>query len=136
MSEDMKAKTQEYWQDKLTPQQYRVLREKGTDIPFAGEYVNNHEEGVYKCAACGQELFRSGDKFDSGSGWPSFYDVAAAGHVELHEDNSMGMRRTELTCANCGGHLGHLFPDGPADKGGARYCVNSLALKFDSKNSK
>ena len=136
MDESMKSKTREYWKDKLTPEQYRVLREKGTDTPFTGEYVNNHEQGVYKCAACGQELFRSSEKFDSGSGWPSFYDVAAAGHVEIGEDNSMGMRRTEVTCSNCGGHLGHLFPDGPADKGGQRYCVNSAALMFDPKKGK
>ncbi len=132
----MKSKPEEFWKTKLTPEQYRVLREKGTDMPFMGEYVSNHEEGVYECAACGQELFRSSEKFDSGSGWPSFYDVAAAGHVDLREDNSMGMRRTEVTCSNCGGHLGHLFPDGPIDKGGQRYCVNSVALKFDPKKDK
>ena len=131
MADESKTMTEERWRKRLTPQQYRVLREKGTEMPFTGEYVDNHAVGNYKCAACGQELFRSTEKFDSESGWPSFFDVVAAGHVELHEDVSMGMRRTEVTCANCGGHLGHLFPDGPADKGGQRYCVNSVALKFD-----
>ena len=131
MADELKSMSDEDWRAKLTPEQYRVLRGKGTDMPFTGEYVNNHKDGVYACAACGQELFRSSDKFDSNSGWPSFYDVAAAGHVELSEDNTLGMSRTEVTCSNCGGHLGHLFPDGPADKGGQRYCVNSVALKFD-----
>jgi len=135
MNDHLKDMTDQDWRTKLTPEQYRVLREKGTDTPFTGEYVNNHEEGVYKCVACGQELFRSSEKFDSGSGWPSFYDVAAAGHVVLSDDDSMGMRRTEVTCSSCGGHLGHLFPDGPADKGGQRYCVNSVALKFDPKKA-
>ncbi len=131
--QDAKTMTDNQWREKLTPEQYRSLRQKGTEMPFTGEYVDNHEAGVYRCAACGQELFRSSEKFDSGSGWPSFYDVAAAGHVDLNEDNTLGMSRTEVTCANCWGHLGHLFNDGPADKGGQRYCVNSVALKFDPK---
>jgi peptide-methionine (R)-S-oxide reductase len=127
---------EERWRKRLTPQQYRVLREKGTEMPFTGEYVDNHAVGSYKCAACGQELFRSSEKFDSGSGWPSFYDVVSAGNVELNEDDSLGMRRTEITCSKCGGHLGHLFPDGPAARGGQRYCVNSVALKFDPNSDK
>lgn len=130
MNDDPTSMTEQEWRQKLSPEQYRVLREKGTEAPFAGEYVDNHEDGVYQCAACGQELFRSDTKFESHSGWPSFYDVAAAGHVELHDDSSHGMVRTEVTCSNCGGHLGHLFPDGPSDKGGARYCINSVSLAF------
>lgn len=128
---DMKTKDEAYWHEHLSPEQYRVLRDKGTETPFTGEYVNNHEDGVYRCAACDQELFRSDEKFDSGSGWPSFWDVAAAGKVDLHEDKSFGMTRTEVTCSNCGSHLGHLFPDGPAEHGGARYCINSVSLAFD-----
>lgn len=133
MKDDHTTMTEQDWRQKLSPEQYRVLREKGTEAPFAGEYVDNHEDGVYQCAACGQELFRSDAKFESRSGWPSFYDVAAAGHVELHDDSSHGMVRTEVTCSNCGGHLGHLFPDGPSDKGGARYCINSVSLAFKPK---
>lgn len=130
MKDDLTTMTEQDWRQKLSSEQYRVLREKGTEAPFAGQYVDNHEDGVYQCAACGQELFRSDTKFESHSGWPSFYDVAAAGHVELHDDSSHGMVRTEVTCSNCGGHLGHLFPDGPSDKGGARYCINSVSLAF------
>lgn len=136
MADESKTMAEERWRKRLTPQQYRVLREKGTEMPFTGEYVDNHAVGSYKCAACGQELFRSSEKFDSGSGWPSFYDVVSAGNVELNEDDSLGMRRTEITCSKCGGHLGHLFPDGPAARGGQRYCVNSVALKFDPNSDK
>jgi peptide-methionine (R)-S-oxide reductase len=124
-------KTEEEWKKQLTPQQYNILREKGTEPPFTGEYVDNHEDGMYVCAACGAELFDSGTKFESGSGWPSFYDVASRGNVILQDDNSHGMERTEVVCANCGGHLGHLFNDGPSDKTGLRYCINSCALKFN-----
>jgi peptide-methionine (R)-S-oxide reductase len=124
-------KTEEEWKKQLTPQQYNILREKGTEPPFTGEYVDNHEDGMYVCAACGAELFDSGTKFESGSGWPSFYDVASHGNVILQDDNSHGMERTEVVCANCGGHLGHLFNDGPSDKTGLRYCINSCALKFN-----
>jgi peptide-methionine (R)-S-oxide reductase len=124
-------KTEEEWKKQLTPQQYNILREKGTEAPFTGEYVDNHEEGMYACAACGAELFDSGTKFESGSGWPSFYDVASRGNVILQDDNSQGIERTEVVCANCGGHLGHLFNDGPSDKTGLRYCINSCALKFN-----
>lgn len=133
MKEDMKNKPDSYWREKLTPEQYKIVREKGTEAPFTGEYVNNHDDGVYRCVACGAELFSSGTKFESGSGWPSFYDVVKAGTVELHEDTSMFMVRTEATCANCGAHLGHVFDDGPADKTGQRYCINSCALKFDAQ---
>lgn len=133
MAEDMKNKPDEYWRHKLTPEQYHVLRGKGTEAPFTGKYVDNHKDGTYSCVACGQELFASGTKFESGSGWPSFTDPVNRQHVELHEDNSYGMRRTEVTCSNCGAHLGHVFDDGPADKGGQRYCINSVCLKFDPK---
>jgi peptide-methionine (R)-S-oxide reductase len=117
------------WREQLTDEQYKVLREKGTERPFTGEYVHTKDDGIYRCAACGAELFSSDTKFDSGTGWPSFTDPAVAENVELHDDNSMFMRRTEVTCANCGGHLGHVFPDGP--NGCDRYCINSVSLKLD-----
>jgi len=128
----MKERSEEYWQRQLTPEQYEVLRLKGTEAPFTGEFVDHHEKGMYKCAACGAALFSSDTKFDSGTGWPSFTDVATKGNVELHEDKSHGMRRIEVTCRQCSSHLGHLFDDGPTDKGGKRYCINSCALKFKS----
>ncbi len=121
------------WKNKLTEEQYRVLRKKGTEAPFTGKYVDNHDDGSYHCAACGNILFGSDAKFDSGSGWPSFTNPANLEHLKLHDDTSMGMHRTEVTCANCGGHLGHVFPDGPADKGGQRYCINSISLDFKPK---
>ncbi|MDB5179240.1 MAG: msrB [Patescibacteria group bacterium] len=133
MAEDWKGKPDSYWREKLTAEQYRVMREKGTEAPWAGVLVDNHDDGMYRCMACGQELFSSETKFESNSGWPSFYDVAAEGHVELHEDNTLGMKRTEVTCARCGAHLGHVFDDGPADKTGQRYCINSCALDFEGK---
>lgn len=126
-------KTEEEWKKILTPKQYEILREKGTEAPFTGEYVDMHDDGMFSCAACGSPLFDSNTKFESGSGWPSFYDVAKTGNVVLKEDNSHGMNRIEVECANCGGHLGHLFNDGPSDKTGLRYCINSCALKFNSK---
>lgn len=126
-------KTEEEWRKILTPEQYKILREKGTETPFTGEYVDNHENGMYTCAACGTPLFSSDTKFESGSGWPSFYDVAEKGNVEVHEDTSHGMSRIEVTCATCGSHLGHVFNDGPADKTGQRYCINSCALNFKKK---
>ncbi len=128
---DMKQQPDDYWKQKLTPEQYRVLREKGTEAPFTGMYVNNHQDGIYRCAACGHELFASTTKFDSGSGWPSFTDPMNREHVELHTDSSLGMSRTEVTCANCGAHLGHVFDDGPVESGGKRYCINSVCLAFD-----
>lgn len=121
------------WKNKLTEEQYRVLRKKGTEAPFTGKYVDNHDDGSYHCAACGNILFGSDTKFDSGSGWPSFTNPANLEHLKLHDDTSMGMHRTEVTCANCGGHLGHVFPDGPTDKGGQRYCINSISLDFKPK---
>ncbi len=126
-------KTEEEWKKILTPQQYQILREKGTEPAFAGKYVDMHDRGMYNCAACGNPLFSSGAKFESGSGWPSFYDVAKSGNVTLQDDNSYGMQRTEVKCANCGSHLGHVFKDGPKDKTGLRYCINSCALNFDKK---
>ncbi len=127
------TKTEEEWKKDLTPEQYAILREKGTEPPFTGEYVDNHEDGIYKCAACGLQLFDAGTKFESGSGWPSFTEPANLENVELHDDSSMGMARTEVTCKRCGSHLGHVFDDGPSDKGGKRYCINSCALNFEKK---
>lgn len=124
-------KTEEEWKQDLTPEQYAVLRERGTEAPFTGKYVDNHEDGIYRCAACGQQLFSAETKFDSGSGWPSFTDPTNLENIELKEDNDLGMVRTEVTCKRCGSHLGHVFDDGPMDKGGKRYCINSCALNFD-----
>ncbi|HLT48262.1 MAG TPA: peptide-methionine (R)-S-oxide reductase MsrB [Rubricoccaceae bacterium] len=124
-------KSESEWRQQLTPEQYRVLREKGTEPAFTGAYYDEKARGVYRCAACGTPLFTSEEKYDSGSGWPSFYDAVDRGNVELHEDHSLGMRRVEVTCATCGSHLGHLFPDGPPDKTGLRYCINSAALDLD-----
>lgn len=130
MADDMRQKSEEYWKKKLTPEEYHILREAGTEPPFTGEYVDTHEDGMYHCKACGAPLFSSNTKFESGSGWPSFYQAVDEDKIELHDDSSMGMRRTEVLCANCGSHLGHLFPDGPADKTGMRYCINSACLAF------
>jgi len=121
--------TDEEWKEILTDEEYEILREQGTEPRFSGEYIDNDTDGVYRCAGCGAELFDSETKFDSGSGWPSFYDAADAA-VELRRDTSHGMDRTEVVCARCGGHLGHVFDDGP-DPTGKRYCINSVALDFD-----
>jgi peptide-methionine (R)-S-oxide reductase len=118
------------WREQLTPEQYRILRQKGTEPAFTGAYYDEKAEGVYRCAACGTPLFSSETKYESGSGWPSFYDAVDRGNVELHRDTSHGMIRTEVTCATCGSHLGHLFPDGPQPTG-QRYCINSAALELD-----
>ena len=116
------------WREQLTAAQFRVLRGKGTEPPFSGEYVHTNADGMYRCAACDAALFSSETKFDSGTGWPSFTDPAVRDNVELHTDRSLFMRRTEVTCANCGGHLGHVFNDGP--QGCDRYCINSVALSL------
>jgi peptide-methionine (R)-S-oxide reductase len=118
------------WRDRLTPERYAVLRQSATEPAWSGEYLHVDDDGVFRCAGCGAELFRTDDKFDSGSGWPSFDRAAAAGAIAETTDRSHFMVRTEITCARCGGHLGHVFPDGPTDTG-MRYCINSLALDFD-----
>jgi peptide-methionine (R)-S-oxide reductase len=123
-------KTDEEWRRELTPEQYRILREKGTERAFTGEYDDNKEPGMYRCAGCGQPLFDAETKFDSGSGWPSFYQPVEKDNVDEKGDFSHGMRRTEVMCSGCGGHLGHVFPDGPRPTG-MRYCINSAALDFE-----
>jgi peptide-methionine (R)-S-oxide reductase len=124
-------KTEEQWRQELTPQQYHVLRQKGTEAPFTGQYWNEHADGVYRCAACGNPLFDAATKFDSGTGWPSFYEPIESAHVETEEDRSLFMRRTEVHCSRCGGHLGHVFDDGPRPTG-QRYCINSASLDLDT----
>jgi peptide-methionine (R)-S-oxide reductase len=124
-------KTDDQWREELTPEQYEVLRRKGTEPPFTGRYVHSKDDGMYRCAGCGAELFSSDTKFESGTGWPSFYEPTDKSNVELIEDKSHGMRRTEVVCANCGGHLGHVFPDGPQPTG-QRYCMNSCSLELDT----
>lgn len=144
-----KNKSEEEWKRDLTHEEYRILREKGTERPFSGEYLNNKEDGIYVCRGCGTEIFSSDTKFNSDTGWPSFFDVIDkakprkarspdspkgefGGNVLLQKDNVHGMKRTEVTCANCGGHLGHVFPDGPIPTG-KRYCINSVSLDFKER---
>jgi peptide-methionine (R)-S-oxide reductase len=129
------VKSDEEWRQQLTPTQYAVTRQAATERPFTGEYVHNKADGTYACVACGQPLFSSDTKFESGSGWPSFWDVIEQGNVELIEDFSHGMHRVEVVCSRCGSHLGHLFDDGPQETTGQRYCINSAALTFQKDAS-
>ena len=127
---DVQQLTDEQWRERLTPEQYQVLRQKGTERPFSGAYVDNKDPGTYRCAACRTPLFTSDTKYDSGSGWPSFWKPLSDDAVRVEEDRSHGMVRTEVLCGTCGGHLGHLFPDGPQPTG-ERYCMNSVSMEFD-----
>ncbi len=126
-------KSDQEWREQLTPEQYEVLREQGTERPFTGRYWNAKEDGIYRCAGCGTELFSSDTKFDSGTGWPSFTDPMVAENVETRVDRSLFVKRIEVVCKTCGGHLGHVFDDGPREAGGKRYCINSCALELDAE---
>ena len=129
---DKIQKSEQEWKQELTPEQFHICREKGTERPFTGEYNDTKDKGVYKCVACGNELFDSSTKFDSGTGWPSFYQPMDPESVATESDRSYGMARTEVKCSSCGAHLGHVFPDGPRPTG-MRYCINSVSLKLDKK---
>lgn len=130
---DKIRKTDEEWRKQLTPEQYHVAREKGTERAFSGAYWNNHKDGIYRCVGCGAQLFSSDTKFDSGTGWPSFTQPLDDSNVEMEEDRTLGMRRIEVHCKKCGTHLGHVFPDGPREAGGQRFCINSCSLNFEEK---
>jgi peptide-methionine (R)-S-oxide reductase len=132
MSDKVK-KSEAEWRKQLTAEQFHVAREKGTERAFTGAYWDNHKEGVYRCIGCGEPLFSSDTKFDSGTGWPSFTEPMPGANVEMEEDTAYGMRRIEVHCKKCGAHLGHVFPDGPRDKGGQRFCINSCSLNFEEK---
>jgi len=125
-------KTEQQWREELDPEAFKVLRKGGTEAPFTGRYAMTHTDGMYRCGGCGAELFSSDTKFESGTGWPSFTEPAIAENVELRSDRSLFMKRTEVLCARCGGHLGHVFDDGPRDAGGQRYCINSAALSLQA----
>jgi len=129
---DKIEKSDAEWRQSLTPEQYHILREKGTERPFTGEYADTHDAGTYRCAGCGNPLFDAETKYESGSGWPSFYEPLAKDAVETETDRKLGMTRTEVLCSKCGGHLGHVFPDGP-EPTGLRYCMNSCAMKLEKK---
>lgn len=131
---DRPEKDDGYWKNRLTPEEYRVCREKGTERPFTGEYWDSKTPGIYRCRCCGVPLFDAATKYDSGSGWPSFWQPVEGARVQAHRDTTLGMVRTELTCSNCDSHLGHVFSDGPKPTG-LRYCINSLSLKLDETGS-
>ncbi|MGN3974348.1 peptide-methionine (R)-S-oxide reductase MsrB [Tsuneonella sp. SYSU-LHT278] len=135
MSIDPRDLTDDQWRQKLSPEQYQVLRQAGTERAFTGKYDKNYDPGQYRCAGCGQLLFESDAKYNSGCGWPAFTAPADGSAVEEHRDVSHGMIRTEVVCANCAGHLGHVFPDGPREAGGLRYCINSAALDFEPSDA-
>ena len=135
MTTNPKNLTESEWRERLTPEQYHVLREAGTERAFTGQYDKHYEEGTYTCAGCGTVLFESDAKYNSGCGWPAFTKPAENDKIEEKRDMSFGMVRTEVLCAECGGHLGHVFPDGPPEEGGMRYCINSLSLDFDEKTN-
>ena len=126
------SKTEDEWRELLDPQEFHILREAGTERPYSGKLLDEHREGIYSCRACGAELFRSATKFDAACGWPSFYEASESDAVVLRPDNSLGMTRTEVLCANCGSHLGHVFDDAPQTPTGDRFCMNSVALSFES----